>query len=108
MNAWWADSSSNTGNSRLQGSTDSIESKYPGFRLSSHNIRWVGRIFAPLEAFGELLHKILFNYKFSLVSKTVFGLSLRRLVLEIFNRVQIFKEKDPVYVMRDRGKNTIL
>ena len=65
------------------------------------------RFFVPLEAFGELLHKTLFNYKFSLVSKTVFGLSLRRLVLEIFNRVQNFKDKDPVYLRRDRGKNIL-
>ena len=65
------------------------------------------RFFAPLEAFGELLHKSLFNYIFSLVSKTVFGLSLRRLVQKLFNRVQNFRDKDPVYLRRDRAKNIL-
>ena len=65
------------------------------------------RFFVPLEAFGELLHKTLFNYIFSLVSKTVFGLSLRRLVQKLFNRDQKIKIRDPVYLRRDRGKNIL-
>ena len=39
------------------------------------------RFFAPLEASGELLILYLFNYKYSLVSKTVFGFFLRRILL---------------------------
>ena len=66
------------------------------------------RFFAPLEASGELLILYLFNYKYSLVSKTVFRLFLRRLVPEIFDWVQIFKVWYPVYIRRDRDKNISL
>ena len=63
------------------------------------------RFFAPLEASGELLILYLFNYKYSLVSKTVFRLFLRRLVPEIFNWVQIFRSRYQANIRRPRDKD---
>ena len=80
---------------------------YPLPRTGFHSFRG-NRFFAPLEASGELLILYLFNYKYSLVSKTVFRLFLRRLVPEIFDWVQIFKDRYPLYLRRDRGKNIYL
>ena len=79
---------------------------YPLPRTGFHSFRG-NRFFAPLEAFGELLHKTLFCSASALVSKTVFGLFLRQILFAQYRLEPFPEKKDPIYLRRDRAKKTL-